>query len=145
MDDAKLTPAQFRIVCRVSRRGVCNESIQNMAKGCRLAVKTTKTVLPFLVSAKVLSKEKRTGQTSIYKVNPADQWQINPSPKGTLGQKTPQVAKRPIPMAKAHPGHQAQKEPHKGNPTKGIQIRGLKSTYLNPIEKTNTTKSFIPQ
>ena len=134
MDDAGLTPAQFRIVCRVSRRGVCSESIENMAKGCRLAVNTIKAALPFLVLRNVLSKEKRTGQTSIYRVKPPDQWRIEPSPKDTPAQKTAKVVKLPTPSTKRHPSHLAQKTPHKGSPLKGIPLR----------VHANSPHSFIP-
>lgn len=134
MDDAGLTPAQFRIVCRVSRRGACSESVCNMAKGCRLDVKTVKIVLPFLVSCNVLSKEKRTGQTSIFRVKSPDQWRIEPSPKDTPAQKTTEGAKRTIPQPKRHPSHLAQKTPHKGSHNKAIPLR----------EPANTPKNFVP-
>ena len=134
MDDAGLTPAQFRIVCRVSRRGACSESVGNMAKGCRLAVNTVKKVLPFLVSSNVLSKEKRTGQTSIFRIKSPAQWRIEPSPKDTPAPKTTKGVKWAIPQTKGHPSHLAQKTPHKGSPIKAIPLR----------ETANTAKSFLP-
>ena len=134
MDDAGLTPAQFRIVCRVSRRGSCFESIEHMGKGCRLAVNTVKKVLPFLVSCNVLSKEKRTGQTSIYRVKSPSQWRIEPRPKDTPAQKTTGDVKQPIPQARRHPSHPAQKAPHKDSPIKVLPLK----------ETANTAKSFLP-
>lgn len=134
MDDAGLTPAQFRIVCRVSRRGACSESVGNMAKGCRLDVKTVKNVLPFLVSRGVLAKEKRAGQTSIFRVISPAQWRIEPSPKDTPAPKTTGGVKWSIPQPKRYPSHLAQKTPHKGSPLKAIPLR----------ETANTAKSFVP-
>jgi hypothetical protein len=125
LDDAGLTPAQFRIVCRVSRRGSCHESIPNLAKGCRLAITTVKAVLPFLVSINVLFKEKRPGQTSIYKVKPPGEWQMQPRPKDYPAQKAPRVAKQPVTQSTGHPNHPAQKTPHKGTPDKAIPLRGV--------------------
>lgn len=125
LDDAGLTPAQFRIVCRVSRRGSCHESIPNIAKGCRLAITTVKTVLPFLVSRRVLSKEKRPGQTSIYKINPPGEWEIEPRPNKHPAQKTPRVGKQPPPQTKGNPSNLDQTATHKGNPYKAIPLRGV--------------------
>lgn len=128
MDDAGLTPAQFRIVCRVSRRGVCNESIASIAKGCRLDRKTVKTALPLLVLRCVLAKEKRPGQTSIYTVKPPATWQIEPSPNATPAQMTTQVAKRTTTKPKSPPDHLAQMPPHKGSPSEGNPIKGGEKT-----------------
>jgi hypothetical protein len=115
-DDFGLKPSQFRVVCRVARRGDCYESIPNMAAGCRLAVKTIKTVLKYLVSHNVLSKEKRPGLTCIYRVNSPGVWQGEPSPKYTLGGKQPDT------QPQRHPNHPAQKTPYKGNPIKGKPV-----------------------
>lgn len=124
MDDAGLTPAQFRLVCRVARRGVCTESIPKIAAGCRLAIGTVKKVLPFLVASNVLAKEKRSGQTSVFKVIPPEEWQVEPRPKGNLGQKTAQHPKQTDTEANSHPSHSDQKTAHKGNPIKAIPTRG---------------------
>jgi hypothetical protein len=127
MDDAGLTPAQFRVVCRVSRRGDCTESIKNIARGCRLAIGTVKKVLPFLVANNVLAKEKRTGQTSIFKVNPPREWQVEPRPKGSPGQKTTRYPKQTGPKANSHPSPPAQTTAHKGNPPEGNPLKGEQS------------------
>ena len=124
MDDAGLTPAQFRLVCRVARRGVCTESIPKIAAGCRLAVGTVKKVLPFLVASNVLAKEKRSGQTSVLKVIPPGEWQVEPRPKGNLGKKATQHPIQTDTEANSHPSHSDQKTAHKGNPIKAIQTRG---------------------
>ena len=129
LDDFGFTPAQFRIVCRVARRGNCYESIPKMAAGCRLEIKTVKTALRTLTNSGVFEKQSRQGQTSILKLAPFAQWQ-QPSPKGTPG------AKRPDTQPKWHPTHPTQKAPHKGNPIEGSPIKD-KSTF-NP-------SSFIPK
>lgn len=119
LDDFGFTPAQFRIVSRVARRGDCFESIPNMAVGCRLAVKTVKAVIRALANSGVFEKQSRQGQTSIFKLAPFAQWQ-QPSPKETPG------VKRPDTQPKRHPGHPTQKTPHKGNPIEGNPIKGEK-------------------
>jgi hypothetical protein len=122
MDDAGLTPAQFRIVSRVSRRGECYESIKNMAKGCRLAVTTVKTALRFLVSRNVFSKEKRAGETSIYRVKAANEWRTEPDPNDCPAQTATQVAEPSAPRPKCHPDHLDQKTSRNGHPNKCIPV-----------------------
>jgi len=124
MDEAGLTPAQFRVACRVARRGLCNESIARIAKGCQLAVKTVKAVLVALVARNVLSKQTRYGHTSVYQVKAVENWQPKPSPKDYLAQTAPQAVEQPSPQPKRHPNHLAQTAPHKGNPFKVIPLRG---------------------
>jgi hypothetical protein len=128
LDDFGFTPAQFRVICRVARRGDCFEAIPNMAAGCRLDVKTVKIVIRALTNCGVLKKQSRLGRTSIFKLTPSSQWR-SPSPKHTLG------AKRPATKTKRHPDHPTQMAPHKGSPIQGSPIKE-KEPY-----KSN---SFIP-
>jgi len=134
MDEAGLTPAQFRVVCRVARRGDCIESIPNIAAGCRLAIGTVKKVLPFLVANNVLAKEKRTGQTSIFKVNPPVKWQVAPRPKDNLGQKKSQHPKQTDTKANSQPSHPAQTTAHKGNPLEGNPVKGSLPVF-EPVKR----------
>lgn len=122
-DDFGFTPAQYRVACRVTRRGDCFESIPNMAAGCKLAVKTVKAAVRTLTNSGVFEKQSRPGRTSIFKLAPFAQWQ-RPSPKETLG------VRRPDTQAKRHPSGPTQKTPHKGNPIKVNPIKGI-----NPLEK----------
>jgi hypothetical protein len=85
-----------------------------MAKECRLAINTMKIALPHLISGNVLSKDKRTGQFSIVRLNAADEWWTEPRPKDYLGSKTA------YPQPKRHPNHLAQTAPYEGNPSKVI-------------------------
>lgn len=117
LDDFGFTPAQFRIVCRVARRGDCFESIPNMAAGCRLAVKTVKAVIHTLTNRGVFEKQSRPGRTSIFKLAHFAQWR-QPSPKETLG------VERPDTQPKQHPSHPTQTTPHKGNPIEGDPMKG---------------------
>lgn len=135
LDDAGLTPSQFRLVCRVSRRGNCFESIANMAKGCGLAINTLKTNLPRLVAMRVLSKTTRVGATSIYSINPFDQWRIERGSKLQPAKKTPWAAEHTTPETKQQPSHPAQSTPHKGSPFQGSPTKASKFT----------SSSFIPR
>lgn len=117
LDDFGFTAAQFRILCRVARRGDCFESIPKMAAGCRLSVKTVKAVIRTLTSCGVFEKQPRQGQTSIFKLAPFSQWQ-QPSPKGTPGVNWPAT------QPKGQPGYPVQNTSHKGNPTEGTSMKG---------------------
>ncbi len=69
VDDAGLTPAQFRVLCHVGRRGECFESVGNMAARCRLHADTVRRSLKELVRLGWLSRQLRPGTTNIYEVN----------------------------------------------------------------------------
>ena len=68
VDDANLTPAQFRVLCHVGRRGECYEAVANMATHCRLHADTVRKALKELVQLGWLHRQRRTGTTSIYEV-----------------------------------------------------------------------------
>ena len=68
VDDAGLTPAQFRVLCHVGRRGACFESVGNMAARCRLHADTVRRSLKELVRLGWLSRQLRPGTTNIYEV-----------------------------------------------------------------------------
>lgn len=36
LDEAGLSPAEFRVFCRIKRRGECTEGVPKMAVGCKL-------------------------------------------------------------------------------------------------------------
>jgi hypothetical protein len=101
--------------------------------------------LPLLVLWNALSKEKRTGQTSIYQARPADQWRVNAGAKENPGQKRPQGSQRTNPQGKQHPGHPGQKAPHKGTSSKVLPLRYEKSPKCKSQEPSNTPRSFIPE
>jgi hypothetical protein len=119
LDDYGLSLAEFRLVCHVARRGICHEAIPNMARVCRMDVKTMKRCIKATVRLNILHRQFRKGETLILKLRPMEEWM--PSPKDTLGVKRPDTS--PI----SHPNHQAQTTPHKGNPIEGNPIRGEQS------------------
>jgi hypothetical protein len=122
LDDYGLSLAEFRLVCHVSRRGICNEAIPNMARVCRMNAKTVKRCIKQTVRLNILHREFRQGETLILKLRPIAEWQ--PSPKDTPAQTAPEVVKRPDTSPKRDPDHQAQTTPHKGNPSEGDSMKG---------------------
>ena len=75
LDDYGLTASQFRVFCRIARRGHCYESVAKIAKGCRLNPDTVSAALTFLCERRLISKTKRPGQTSSLTINPPAMWE----------------------------------------------------------------------
>lgn len=126
LDDAGLTAHQFRIFCRIARRGVCHESLKNMAKGCHMKRQTAQDALAALVEINAVVKEKRFGRTSIYT--------LAPDPKGVLG---PTSGTRPERGTNTRPERGTRdltrKGYYKGIPPKGIQGRESKASSPPPV------------
>lgn len=119
IDDYGLTPEEFRLLHRISRRGDCRESIMSMARGIKMSESTVHRTVAVLLSAGLISKEDRTGDTSIIRVQPISDWaspetleSLRPKKKGrvrtipshgdTPPTETP-VSPRPDPLSLRHP------------------------------------------
>lgn len=74
LDDLGLTPQEFRIVCRVSRRGECSESMANIAAGCGLHLKTVRRLVRRLQALRVIEVSARPGITTILRLGPPLYW-----------------------------------------------------------------------
>jgi hypothetical protein len=134
LDDYGLSLAEFRLVCHVSRRGISNEAIPNIARVCRMDTKTVKRCIKKTVRLNILHREFRRGDTLILKLRPIAEWQ--PSPKDTPAQTAPEVVKRPYTSPKGHPDHQAQTTPHKGNPSEGNPMKGdIAPPTFEPVKR----------
>jgi hypothetical protein len=110
LDDAELTPVVFRVYCRISRRGVCNESLRHLAKGCRIKRRTAQTAIQLLVAKGMVSEEKRFGRTTIYRVGP--------SPFGVLGHNGTQSYRGTTPQAPRGTRDPVPQTDYKGIPNK---------------------------
>lgn len=116
LDDAGLSAAEFRVFCRISRRGDCHESVANIAKGCRLHPDTiSESVIPALIDRGLITKENRPGFTSVLRVvsEPPTRNEYPPETEG-------QVSKPGAPSPKRRGSHPPETEGDKGNPFKGI-------------------------
>jgi len=72
LDDAGLTPSEFRVVAHIARREgkfPCFEAVPNMAKKCNLHETTVRDCLKTLVEREILLTRKRPGRPSLYRVN----------------------------------------------------------------------------
>jgi DNA-binding MarR family transcriptional regulator len=65
LDDYGLSPAQFRVLCRIIRRGECYESVEKMAKGCRMNKDTLRKAVKALVELGLVESEARVCDTNL--------------------------------------------------------------------------------
>jgi len=116
LDDAGLPPTEFRIVCRVGRRGDCYETLGEMARGCRMHRDTVIAALGRLVEWSVVIKKSRTGTTSVYTLNHPEEWRLPIGIQGaTLGEDKGRVD--PTETEGRHP---TETKGRKGNPLKAV-------------------------
>jgi hypothetical protein len=75
LDDAGLSPAAFRILCHLIRRGAAQESgawgsVKNMATLCKMDLERVKISLKDLIESGWIERISRPGFTSIYRLLP---------------------------------------------------------------------------
>lgn len=70
LDDLPLSFAEYRVYCRVCRRGQCSEAIDNIAKSIGGGESTIRRALKSLVDRGLISRQDREGRTSVYTITP---------------------------------------------------------------------------
>lgn len=86
LDDAGLRPAEFRLLCRIYRRGQeCFESVPSIAAGCRLEAKTVRRIMQQLLARSIIKRKDRPGRSALLSVTEHQHWQVEPLPNGTRG------------------------------------------------------------
>jgi hypothetical protein len=135
LDEAGLSPAEFRVFCHVSRRagenGRCYAAIESFADVCRLSLPTVRKALRSLSAQGFISQTRRDGQTTIYKPTPLADWKpyakVAPLQKEDRGS----VVLHPTP-AKAVEATPVKRRPlsisPEGDPSKAIPIKPVALT-----------------
>ena len=85
VDDAGLSPAEFRIYGHFCRVGVTWEKIKNLAKVCRVHPDTAWDAIAELERRGMIDREQRSGMTSIFRITPISKWKVKPTGKGGAG------------------------------------------------------------
>lgn len=94
IDDAGLSPAEFRIYCHLARRANGGEawpSVVTMATTCRLNRTTVRAAVDRLVALNMVEVRERPGTSNVYVLTRASEWRI-PTPEagaegvGSMGQ-----------------------------------------------------------
>ena len=134
VDDAGLTPLEFRVLGHLQRRagndGLIWSSIQNISEVCGIHPRTVKKALNKLREMEVLSPTYRPGQTTLYRINAPDQWKIDPVQKTTPVKKLPRSNKSRESVQNLS-WESVQKSAPKGNPLKGIHDKEIQSTSFS--------------
>ncbi len=65
-DDAGLSPAEFRLICHIARRGVCYSTLAKIAEVTDMSVRTIQKTLKSLVEEGLVLKEVKPGRPDIY-------------------------------------------------------------------------------
>jgi hypothetical protein len=102
LDDFGLDLASFRIYARIVRRAGtkegCFESIDNMAKGCRMKRETAYRALKTLLKHNLIKKQPHAGKPSNYYLTPSSEWiPLNTYPKSGDTSPIPNGGTPPIP------------------------------------------------
>ena len=122
LDDYGLPPAEFRVYAHVARRAGSDgafPAVKSIARICRLHPKTVRRTLRVLVKHRLICREDRPGQTAVYRLTPASEWQpptrITDAPCQT---DTPPSDGEDTP-AKQIQSHPCQTDGAEGNPLEG--------------------------
>ncbi|WP_088241377.1 helix-turn-helix domain-containing protein [Calothrix rhizosoleniae] len=68
IDDAGLTPNEFRLMCHFARRGTCYSSLATIGYVTEMSVRTVQKTLKFLVEEELVLKEPHPGRQDIYRL-----------------------------------------------------------------------------
>lgn len=113
LDDYPLTPAEFRVYCRIVRRAGaegCWESNAAMADALGLGERTVREAKALLVALRLVVVEKRPGKTDVYRLTPSSDWadvsSVDVERLGTRRDRNPGRHDRAVaPTAVATTGH----------------------------------------
>ena len=79
VDDAGLSPLEFRAYMRIVRRAAggvsaCTESLEHMAKGCKMSRRSMVEAIKGLVQKRMIRRESKSGHVSTYVLTDKSTW-----------------------------------------------------------------------
>lgn len=128
LDEAGLTPNQFRVFCHISRRGVCTSSVESIASVCRMHADTVWACLRVLEDHGMIVRTARMGKPTEIQTSPPSAW----APTRNKG----------VPETKGRPLSSGGGTGNKGVPptrNKGVQSISLK---LIPLSEKAQREEF---
>lgn len=134
LDDADLTPHEFRVFCHISRRGECTASIGTMSGNIGISEPTVRDALKTLRSAEMIECEERPGTTNKYRTRPTEEWDLpalcEPNETEDPSQDFGDPRKLPLQKVRDHPSQLFGDHPSQdiGGVSKGYPLEG------NPLE-----------
>ncbi len=125
LDDYGLPSSVFRVYCHLSRRAAPDRpafpSIARMALVCLLHVQTVRKALRTLEQQRMITRENRQGETSLYRLTPIEKW-APPLAGLPSALNTPPSDSRGTP-AKSRQASPSETSIAKGNPVEGDTIK----------------------
>ena len=134
LDDLGLTAQEFRVVCRISRRGECSESMANIARGCGLHVKTVRKLVRRLQELRIIEVSARPGTTTKLRLGSPLHWlrPQHPSQTNTLPNPIPGYSNGSNPTQSDTP-HPSQTNTPKGSPIKVLpKGKRVRAVFIKP-------------
>lgn len=132
LDDAGLTPTEFRVYFAILRRGDCFESVPKIANRCRMHRDTVWAALKSLEARGAITKSPKPGHTTLFTALPVSFWAQpngNEGPAETKGYPSKPGGTQPLTSATTQPeirgSHPAETEGYKGNPIEGNPIKSF--------------------
>lgn len=122
LDDYGLSAAVFRVYCHLARRagkGAAYPSVSTIATVCRLHPDTVRAALRTLTVHRLLTRQDRPGETSLYRLTPASHWE----PPMSINS-NPSEANSPPSLSVATLGERREAHPSETNPAKGNSVEG---------------------
>jgi len=153
VDDAGLTPVQFRVMGHLSRRagtdGLAYCSNESIGKVCGISLPTVKKAIRDLRARCVLVPEFRQGRTTLNRINQPALWQPDPVKNLT------QVENLPMSKRSGRGGKESRlgagknlsqevgkKLTHKGNPLKGIPHKEIQKKEIQTASPSSQNWSY---
>lgn len=133
LDDAGLTPQQFRLFAHLSRRAGedgCFSSVDNMAEVCKMHPDTVRECQKVLLEKCMIRKHERPGRTTIWEICQPKEWLISTPPSKS----NPSLQARPHPP-ETEGGHPPENYGDEGNPSKGNPIKDSAKAVKSPVKQ----------
>src|SRR5579871_3236608 len=128
VDDAQLSAPAFRLLCHLYRRagadGLIYSGVEDMAKVCRLEIKTIRAALQTLEKRNIITTIQRPGLTWHRRINQVEAWLPNPTQKATPPEQHPHQGNGSTPLPNG-PSTPHPNGTHKGTPLKVLQEKEI--------------------
>ena len=135
LDEAGLTPVQFRVYCHISRRGECFASAETIAQNCRVNRDSVWPAVTALEGRGMIEVVHRVGRTTVYRTTPMSAWKGYPAEK--RGQVNPAESKG-HPVAERMGREVAERS---GHPPGGKEGPLSRSPEVNPSKLIHGSKA----
>jgi DNA-binding transcriptional ArsR family regulator len=148
LDDYGLPAAAFRVYCHLARRDGRDgawSAVKGIAHVCRLHPQTVRKALRLLTTHRLVSRELRCGQTTIYRLTPASAWR----PPTRIDSNQPETDTPPS-ILQGSPANKIEGTPYetdtaKGNPSEDNPVKEIQTPPQSPkgdcVKDTGSTSS----